>query len=154
MVDTTVFHLRSFGGKLTLPMYSVLMKAYAYSGQFERACDLYTDLLKDGLEPDSLMYGCLIKFASECGRTQLLAELFKRTPGGPDIQNYMSLIRAAGRERNPHKALEILEEIRGLIVVDTAAYNCVLDVKCWDGNAGRSRIFPNPVSSTSLYKYS
>jgi pentatricopeptide repeat protein len=55
-----------------------------------------------------------------------------------DIQNYMSLFRACGRERNVKKALELLAELEASETgVDTTAYNCVLDVciKCGDKRA-------------------
>ena len=73
------------------------------------------------------MYGCLIKFAVECGKTQLSQELFDRTNSQHypvDIQNYMSLIRAAGKERNAAKALSILQELKSRpnVEADLAAY--------------------------------
>jgi pentatricopeptide repeat domain-containing protein 1 len=55
-----------------------------------------------------------------------------------DIQNYMSLFRACGRERNSRKAVELLAELETSNVgADTTAYNCVLDVciKCGDRRA-------------------
>ena len=41
---------------ITLSIYSALMKVYAFSGLYERACDLYEDIQKDGIEPDSIMH--------------------------------------------------------------------------------------------------
>ena len=41
---------------MTLAIYSALMKVYAYSGLYERACDLYEDIQKDGIAPDSMMH--------------------------------------------------------------------------------------------------
>lgn len=41
---------------MTLSIYSALMKVYAFSGLYERACDLYEDIQKDGIEPDSIMH--------------------------------------------------------------------------------------------------
>ena len=66
---------------MSIPMYSALMKIYASCGMFDKACDLYTEILEcgrtelkileRGLKPDSIMYGCLMRFAAECGRTEL-----------------------------------------------------------------------------------
>ena len=53
-----------------------------------------------------------------------------------DIQNYMSLFRACGRERNVRKALDLLRELEESDVgIDTTAYNCVLDVCLKSGDA-------------------
>jgi len=52
-----------------------------------------------------------------------------RESGNPDLLNYMSLIRAAGRERDVQKALVLLEELElSPMSVDNTAYNCVLEV--------------------------
>eukprot|EP00933_Yihiella_yeosuensis_P047268 TRINITY_DN4301_c0_g1_i1.p1 TRINITY_DN4301_c0_g1~~TRINITY_DN4301_c0_g1_i1.p1 ORF type:complete len:1033 (-),score=273.52 TRINITY_DN4301_c0_g1_i1:115-3213(-) len=118
---------RATGG-MTVSLYSVLMKAYAYSGMYSKACDLYSDILADGLEPDATMYGCLMKFAVECGRTELSQEFAKKVPS-MDIQNYMSLIRAAGRDRDVDRAFGVIKELRASNVQpDVAAFNAVLDV--------------------------
>ena len=36
--------------------YSALMKVYANAGMVDRACDLYGEMVEDGLEPDGPMY--------------------------------------------------------------------------------------------------
>merc|ERR550514_2384888 len=116
-----------------------MMKVYAYSGMYDKACDLYDQLRADGLEPDAMMYGCLMKFAVECGRTDLSQELFKQTPQA-EIQNYMSLIRAAGRQKDVGRAFAILEDLKASnITLDIAAYNCVLDVCVICGEMRRAR---------------
>lgn len=113
--------------KMTIAVYSALMKVYAYSGMYDKACDLYGQICEEGLEPDTMMYGCLMKFAVECGRTDLSRELFEKAPQ-LDIQNYMSMIRAASRDRDVDKAFAVLEKLKASgAVVDNAAYNCVLD---------------------------
>lgn len=115
-------------GCMTIVVYSALMKVYAYSGLYNKACDLYDDIKADGLEPDTMMYGCLMKFAAECGRTELSRLLSERSPT-LDIQNYMSLIRAAGRDKDLGRAFAVLHRLKDSgAALDVAAYNCVLDV--------------------------
>eukprot|EP01067_Filipodium_phascolosomae_P001540 Filipodium_phascolosomae@DN2007_c0_g1_i1.p1 len=128
-----VFNYLRANKEMTLSVYSAMMKVYAYAGMYTRACELYNQLNEDGIQPDNIMYGCLMKFAVECGRIELARELFSKT--NPDIQNYMSLIRACGREKNVVKALGVLEQLRSCskipesgVVLDTTAYNCCLDV--------------------------
>merc|ERR1719499_831067 len=124
---------------MSIAVYSALMKVYAYSGMYGKACDLYDQIRKEGLEPDSMMYGCLMKFSVECGRTKLSRELSERAPS-LDIQNYMSLIRAAGRDRDVNRAFAVLERLRvSGVPLDIAAYNCVLDVCVSAGDMKRAR---------------
>lgn len=124
--------------KMTISLYSALMKVYAYSGMYDKACDIYEQIKAEGLEPDKMMYGCLMKFAVECGRTELSEELFKKTP--KEVQNYMSLIRSAGRQRNVDGAFQILESMRqSELAVDLPAYNCVLDACVIAGEMKRAR---------------
>jgi len=122
---------------------------------------LCTMLQEDGLEPDTVMYGGLIKAAVECGRLDLSRSLLCKS-GTLDIQNYMSLFRACGRERNVKKALELLKELEESSVgIDTTAYNCVLDVciKCGDRRAAadlftkmKVRGFVDVISYNTLLK--
>merc|ERR1719160_1588364 len=129
-------------GRSTLAVYSAVMRVYAHSRLYHKACDLFPSLVEDGVEPDNVMYGSLIKAAMECGRLDFSRELLRKS-GTMDIQNYMSLFRACGRERKVSKALDLLQELEDSDVgIDTTAYNCVLDVcvKCGDSAAVR-RLF-------------
>eukprot|EP00928_Gymnodinium_smaydae_P070004 TRINITY_DN53952_c0_g1_i1.p1 TRINITY_DN53952_c0_g1~~TRINITY_DN53952_c0_g1_i1.p1 ORF type:complete len:998 (-),score=238.52 TRINITY_DN53952_c0_g1_i1:80-3073(-) len=120
-------HARRAQGKLGLPMYAALLKVYAASKQFSQACDLYDTMREDGVKPDTVAYGCLIRAAVECGRLGLARDLFEES-GNPDLLNCMSLIRAAGREKDVPKALRLLEALeRSPATVDAAAYNCTLE---------------------------
>merc|ERR1719337_266430 len=83
---------------------------------------------QDSIQFDTVLYGAIIKAAVESGRLELARQLFKES-GNPDVLNYMSLIRAAGRERDVQKALMLLEELeQSPMSVDNTAYNCVLEV--------------------------
>jgi len=129
-------------GRSTLAVYSAVMRVYAHSRLYHKACDLFPSLVEDGVEPDNVMYGSMIKAAVECGRLEFSQELLRKS-GTMDIQNYMSLFRACGRERKVNKALDLLKELEeGDVGIDTTAYNCVLDVcvKCGDSAAVR-RLF-------------
>merc|ERR1719454_1146723 len=89
---------------------------------------------QDGIQADTVVYGSLIKAAVESGRLDLARRLFRES-GNPDLLNYMSLIRAAGREKDLPKALELLEELEAApLLIDATAYNCVLEVCVASGN--------------------
>jgi len=127
LVDEIVKYARS-NSLTSMQYYSALMKVYAYSEMYEKACDLYKDIKAEGLQPDPTMYGCLMKFSAECGRTELSLELADKV-SVLEIQNYMSLIRAAGRDRDPDRAFGILKQLRdNNITPDGIALNCVVDV--------------------------
>ena len=79
-------------------------------------------IIASGLTPDAIMYGCLMPFSAQCGRTELSQELSRFAPE-LDIQNYMSLIRAAGRDR----AFQLLEKLKG--AGDTVDLACT--IACW-----------------------
>lgn len=124
---------------ISIAVYSALMKVYAFCNMYDKACDLYDDILKDGLEPDALMYGCLMKFAVECGRTDLSRQLSEKTPC-LESQQYMSLIRAAGRDKDVDTACAILDRMKvSGFTIDGAASNCVLDVCVGAGDIVRAQ---------------
>jgi len=123
-----VFAAARKGASATLGVYSALVRVYAATRLYSKTCELVNLIQEDGLEPDTVMYGGLIKAAVESGRLDLSRTLLRKS-GTMDIQNYMSLFRACGRERNVKKVLELLKELEDSTVgIDTTAYNCVLDV--------------------------
>jgi len=115
-------------GKLTPQIYTVLVQVYAAAGLFDRACDTYDQIKKEGMEPTSEMLQSLTKFAIECGRIEFTKALFKKCQ--PDISSYMNLIRVCGRERNVSEALGVLASLERdpNVEADAGAYNSVLDV--------------------------
>jgi len=86
------------------------------------------------------MYGCLVKFAVKCGRTALSQELFDKAGGGY-VQNYMWLIRSAGREGNVLRALELLRQLEASQPegLDIMVYNCALDACVMNGEMDRAQ---------------
>ncbi len=88
-----------------------MTKVYAYCGLHDRACDLYPEVFEQGFVPDSLMYGCLMRFAAECGRTELSKQLAERAPQ-LDAQNYMSLTRSAGRDKDTVRSFALFEKLQ------------------------------------------
>mmetsp|Transcript_89631 Transcript_89631/g.159154 ORF Transcript_89631/g.159154 Transcript_89631/m.159154 type:complete len:1023 (-) Transcript_89631:143-3211(-) len=126
--------------KMTVSLYSLQMKVYAHSGMYSQACDLYDQIRADGVEPDAMMYGCLMKFAVECNRTDLLNEISQKVPS-LDIQHYMFLIRSAGQQFNVERALELFQQLKDSgLKPDVAAYNCVLDVCVKAGNIRQAHL--------------
>lgn len=128
MAEHALTYARQTHGRASIALYSAMIKVYGAARLFEKTCNLYEAMRRDKVEPDTVVYGSLIKAAVESGRLELARELFRES-GNPDLLNYMSLIRAAGRERDVPKALKLLEELESSPVsIDVTAYNCVLEV--------------------------
>jgi len=136
---------------MTLAIFKTLMKVYVCSGRYDSACDLYEQVLAAGLEPDHVMYGCLVKFAVKCGRTELSQELFKKSQGS-DIQSYMCLIREAGREGNVARAIELLRQVEGKqkLVLDPSLYNCTMDACVTNNGMDQARALLAEMSERGL----
>lgn len=123
---------------MTVTVYSALMKVYAYCDLHGRACDLYGEIVERGLEPDDLMYGCLLRFAVEADRTELLYKLSDSAPQ-LDSQTCMLLIQSAGRTKDVGRAFAVLHRMASSgLTVDTSAYNCVLDACVRAGDQKRA----------------
>lgn len=127
MAEHAVACARQAHGRVSLVLYSALIKVYTHARLWAKICDLYGDMRRDGVKPDTVVFGSLIKAAVESGRHELARRLFQES-GNPDLLNYMSLIRAAGRERDVPRALRLLDELeRSPLAADATAYNCALE---------------------------
>eukprot|EP00427_Karlodinium_veneficum_P008018 CAMPEP_0169086600 /NCGR_PEP_ID=MMETSP1015-20121227/13783_1 /TAXON_ID=342587 /ORGANISM="Karlodinium micrum, Strain CCMP2283" /LENGTH=767 /DNA_ID=CAMNT_0009146771 /DNA_START=81 /DNA_END=2384 /DNA_ORIENTATION=- len=136
--DMLVEHLRKTND-MSIQAYIALMKVYANCNMYNEACDLYAQIIEEGLKPDSVMYGCLMKFAVECGRTELAEELSRVAPQ-LEIQSYMSLLKAAGRDRDIERAFRVVGDMKANgVKIDIAAYSCVLDACALAGDMKRAR---------------
>ena len=69
------------------------------------------EVISQGLEPDAVMYSCLMRFAVECGRTALAEKLLQKVPE-LEQQNNISLLRMAVRDGNAPKALDALKKLK------------------------------------------
>jgi len=124
----------------SLQVYAVLIKVYTHANMWDKACNLYETMTKEGLRPDAVMYGALIKAAVESGKPELAKDLFQES-SNPDVLNYMSMIRSAGRASDVAKALHLLDEYeKSTSTVDPAAYNCALEacVSAGDRSSAKS----------------
>mmetsp|Transcript_159223 Transcript_159223/g.296865 ORF Transcript_159223/g.296865 Transcript_159223/m.296865 type:complete len:1024 (+) Transcript_159223:108-3179(+) len=138
MAEHALSYARKMHGRASIAMYSAMIKVYGSARLFEKTCNLYEIMQRDGVHADTVVYGSLIKAAVESGRLELARQLFRES-GNPDLLNYMSLIRAAGRERDVPKALQLLEELEAApLAIDVTAYNCVLEVCVASGNRSAS----------------
>ena len=55
---------------------------------YDKACNLYDRIREDDLEPDNIMYGCLMKFAVRHGR-YLTAALFRGRMSTKEVDEQM-----------------------------------------------------------------
>mmetsp|Transcript_67479 Transcript_67479/g.161926 ORF Transcript_67479/g.161926 Transcript_67479/m.161926 type:complete len:953 (+) Transcript_67479:151-3009(+) len=128
LAERVMEYVRQTYKQVPLELFAALLKVYSHSKLHQKACDLYSEMQHNGVKPDTVVYGSLIRSAVECSRLELARQLFKES-GNPDLLNYMSLIRAAGREKDVPKAMSLLEELENSPAgADITAYNCVLEV--------------------------
>jgi pentatricopeptide repeat protein len=57
-------------GHASLAIYSAMIKVYGHSRLYDKTCDLYEIMRKDGVKPDTVVFGSLIKAAVESGRLE------------------------------------------------------------------------------------
>jgi len=135
MAEHALKYARRTNVNAPLSLYAAMVKVYGHAQLYDKTCNLYEVMRQDAVEPDTVVYGSLIKAAVESGRLDLARRLFRES-GNPDLLNYMSLIRAAGREKDLPKALALLEELEAapVVTIDATAYNCVLEVCVSSGN--------------------
>ena len=98
-------------------------------------------IIASGLTPDAIMYGCLMPFSAQCGRTELSQELSCLAPQ-LDTQSYVFLIRAAGRDKDTDRAFQLLEKL--------AIYNCVLDACVCAGDLARAKALTTTMREKSV----
>lgn len=123
----------------TIHIYSALMKVYASSGLHARCFDLHDEMSEQGLVPDKVMYGCLIKFAVQAGRMELAQELFAAAPD-LEVQNVLALIQGAGKDKDPDRVFAIFEKLKSSgAALDVEVFNCVLDAIVCSGDLERAR---------------
>jgi pentatricopeptide repeat protein len=147
-----VVRFRRERNEMTLSIYSALMKVYACSKLYNKCCDLYPEVLADGIEPDSVMVGCLMNFAARAGRSDLSEKLFTQSKHPAEVQNYMSQIRACRQTGDVQRALWMLRELQGKGLGDKAACNSVLDVCVCAGRMDEAaKLFQEMKASTSGY---
>jgi pentatricopeptide repeat protein len=129
--------------EMTLSIYSALMKVYASAKMYNKCCDLYPEVLAEGIEPDSVMIGCLMNFAARAGRSDLSNELFASSKHPAEVQNYMSQIRACRQTGDVKRAMTMLRELRSKGLGDKAAFNSVLDVCVCSGQMTEALVLFN-----------
>lgn len=151
LAEEVVRCVRSKPGRMTVTVYGALMRVYAYCGLHGKACDLYDQLRADGLQPDAIMYGCLLKYANECGRSDLMQALSDKVDAC-DVHHCMSLMRAAGSDRNLDLAFEHFDKLKAASGrPDVACYNCLVDVCVTAGDLRRARLLLDHMRSIDHY---
>lgn len=136
----------------TLATYKALIRVYGSCGLCERACDLYDQAKADGVHPDAVMSGCLVKFATKCGKVELSKEIIANSPTG-SVQNYAWCILSAGKNGDVQGAFALLREMEAradLKYSDVTPYNHVLDVCVAAGDFTRARVLVDEIRAGGI----
>lgn len=97
---------------VTLDCYKSMAQVYFIAGLLDKACELYHMMREDGLEPDSVIYTTLMRCAVKAERFDLSQQLQEESiEHGWDDRHISWMMRAAGREGKPQKALDLLRQL-------------------------------------------
>lgn len=114
-----------------LCFYASVMKVYASRGLYSEALRMYDHMVDDKLQPDGMMYICLMNDAIACNNKDralhFFRELCKVEP--PSMRTYMTILRMYAKENDWEKALEILGDLKATgATPDNLVVNNVLGV--------------------------
>eukprot|EP00933_Yihiella_yeosuensis_P022598 TRINITY_DN17781_c1_g2_i1.p1 TRINITY_DN17781_c1_g2~~TRINITY_DN17781_c1_g2_i1.p1 ORF type:complete len:870 (+),score=170.65 TRINITY_DN17781_c1_g2_i1:225-2834(+) len=131
LADAVQRYLRD-SSMTSLATYKTLMKVYAKSGLKDRACDLLEDIVKDGIEPDDVMYGCLLQFAVKAGRHTLAERIFD-LGRSTDVRNFIWLIKSASKRGDIDAAMSLLRKMQDANIDDDGGvYNSIIEACLWN----------------------
>eukprot|EP00746_Dinoflagellata_sp_MGD_P122079 gnl/MRDRNA2_/MRDRNA2_57062_c0_seq1.p1 gnl/MRDRNA2_/MRDRNA2_57062_c0~~gnl/MRDRNA2_/MRDRNA2_57062_c0_seq1.p1 ORF type:complete len:840 (-),score=167.22 gnl/MRDRNA2_/MRDRNA2_57062_c0_seq1:10-2529(-) len=123
--------MRAMEVSRSIAFYASLMKAFAQRGQFREELQLYHSIIQDGLQPDGMMYVCLMNAALSCGDTKkarfFFLELTKVET--PSMRTCMTILRTYANEKDWKSACDILKVMKASgSPPDNLAFNNVLGV--------------------------
>lgn len=127
--ETVIDFVRESKGGINITLYGALMNVYSCARDLEKACDLYNRVKADGLHPDQLMVNCLMKFALEINRQDLITELEQYVSKPLSCTPWAAMLRNVAQEKNVEKAFRLVAEKEATgEKLDRHSCNSILDV--------------------------
>jgi pentatricopeptide repeat protein len=138
-VNRVMKDMRAMEVPRSIAFYASLMKAFAQRGQFREELQLYQSILQDGLQPDGMMYVCLMNAALSHGDSKkarfFFTELTKVET--PSMRTCMTILRTYANEKDWKAACDILKVMKDSgTPPDNLAFNNVLGVCVRAGQVG------------------
>lgn len=111
--------------------------------EFEKACDLYEEMLSRGVMPDPELAGVLLQCAVKAQRTRLTEELFEKSRMAGDMERkHLTMIRALGKAGDLAGAEETFTRWRESGASMTAqAYNVIMEACAQCGEPKRCLVY-------------
>ncbi len=119
--------------KPSIVTYSIMIRGYGVAFNIQKAVELYEEIKKNGMQPNDIIYGCLMNCAVRCSNLPLMVELFERMKENgmkPNAIIYTTLIKGFNKMKQYEKAFEIFEQLTSEDRNDSniVVYNAILDV--------------------------
>ncbi|XP_073149842.1 pentatricopeptide repeat-containing protein MRL1, chloroplastic isoform X2 [Henckelia pumila] len=129
--------IHEYGIKGSAELYTIAVNSCSHHGDWEFACSVYADMIKNNIAPDEMFISALIDVAGHAGKVDAAFEILEeaRAKGMPvGIISYSSLMGACSNARDWQKALELYKVIKSLNLGTTVPMmNALINSLC-DGN--------------------
>jgi pentatricopeptide repeat protein len=118
---------------LNIYTYSIMMKAYGFNKDFEKANEIMQKVKSAGLKLNDVIYGCFLNCAVRCNKFEFIKNIWEEMKNNsiePNCIIYTTLIKAYNKMKLYDTALEIFEKIshEDKINSNIVVYNALLDV--------------------------
>ncbi len=119
--------------KPSVVTYSIMIRGYGILYKIEKAFNLYEEIKEKGMQPNDIIFGCLMNCAVRCSNLSLMVEIFEKMKSHgmkPNAIIYTTLIKGFNKMKQYEKAFQIFDELtleeknKSNIVI----YNAILDV--------------------------
>ena len=113
--------------------FGILIKAYGKQGQFHRAEELFTKMVRNNMRINDITYGCILDACSKSGKMEIALKIYKAlSMTGLNLNSivFTTIIKGYLKHGRSEEALKFFNSVRhhtnlsGMIIT----YNCALDV--------------------------
>lgn len=141
--------------KPSIVSYSIMIRGYGIVFNIYKAVELYEEIKQNGMQPNDIIYGCLMNCAVRCSNIPFMVEIFemmKKQGMKPNAIIYTTLIKGYNKMKQYSKAFEIFDQLsseeknKSNIVI----YNAVLDVCVESGNFEKLKEIYNYLKNLAL----
>lgn len=106
--------MQELGFPRNLAFYASVMKLYTTMQQYRDVLRIHDLMAKDGVEPDRMMYICLLNAAIACDESDKALQLFGTIVklGVPSVRTYMTILRVHTKRGDWMAAAKLLTEMK------------------------------------------
>ncbi|GJN30713.1 hypothetical protein PR202_gb19044 [Eleusine coracana subsp. coracana] len=119
-------------------LYNVVLKLLRKKRRWSETEVLWSEMLRDGVQPDNATFSTIISCARACGLPTKAVEWFEKMPEfgcSPDMLTYSTVIDAYGRAGNAEAALSLYDRARAeKWQLDPVICSTVIKVHSTSGN--------------------